>query len=317
MAVCYCGARSDEQTRKLMHTMTNHRNDQTITFATSIEGFRRALEGKNRSASTIRSYLTDVSQLVDWLEANTVAVTRPDQVTKADLTEYLAHLSRRGLSGVTRARKLASLREYFRYLEEHELIAKSPAVGIETPKKEKPGRTYLRPDEYTKLLSLAGANPRDYAIFQVFLQTGVRVSELCALRLDDIDLVDRVLSVRAGKGMVARDIELEKKAAQALKTYLASRPDVLDDHLFLNRDGEPLSDRGVRKLVAKYLERAGITKKVSPHSLRHTFATYKAERGVSPFQLQQWLGHQSLDTTQIYVHMGRKNARKAMEATSL
>jgi len=80
---------------------------------------------------------------------------------------------------------------------------------------------------------------------------------------------------------------------------------------------EPIGQRGVRKLVAKYREKAGITKKASPHSLRHTFATYKAEKGVSPFQLQQWLGHANLNTTQIYVHIGRQNARKVMEQTSL
>ena len=87
--------------------------------------------------------------------------------------------------------------------------------------------------------------------------------------------------------------------------------------VFLNRYGEPISERGIRKLVAKYVRAGGITKKASCHSLRHTFATYKAEHGVSPYQLQAWLGHKSLETTQLYVHLGRQNARKAMEETSL
>jgi site-specific recombinase XerD len=89
------------------------------------------------------------------------------------------------------------------------------------------------------------------------------------------------------------------------------------DQLFVNRDGAPPGARGVRKLVAKYLKAAGITKKASPHTFRHTFGTYKAEKGVSPFQLKEWLGHASLNTTQIYVHMARANAKKVMEATSL
>lgn len=167
------------------------------------------------------------------------------------------------------------------------------------------------------MLSLAGGNPRDYAILQVFLQTGVRVSELCNLKTCDVDLEGRSLKVTVGKGMAAREIELEKKGVLAVKSYLAVRPQSLDDHLFLNRDGEPIGERGVRKLVVKYRTRAGITKKASCHSLRHTFATFKAEKGVSPFQLQQWLGHANLNTTQIYVHMSRQNARKVMEATSL
>ncbi len=150
-----------------------------------------------------------------------------------------------------------------------------------------------------------------------FLQTGVRVSELCALRLDDIDLVNKMLEVRVGKGMTARTIELEKKGVQSFKSWLAVRPKTTSDYLFLNRDEDPLGERGVQKLLAKYCQIAGITKRINPHSLRHTFASFKAEAGVSPFQLQQWLGHSSLETTQIYVHLARKNAKKVMEATSL
>jgi site-specific recombinase XerD len=152
---------------------------------------------------------------------------------------------------------------------------------------------------------------------QVFLQTGIRVGELCNLRLSDVDLQSGTLRVAAGKGMKAREIVLEKKAVLALKTYLAARPDTLYDHVFLNYAAEPISARGVRKLVVKYRVRAGITKKASCHSLRHTFASYKAERGVSVFQLQEWLGHENITTTQIYVHNRRQQARKVMEATSL
>ena len=172
-------------------------------------------------------------------------------------------------------------------------------------------------DEYTKLLSLAGANHRDYAILQVFLQTGIRVSELCALTREDIDFERRLLRITSGKGLQARTIELEKKGIQAIRSYLAVRPETLSTALFLNYQGERLSPRGVQKMLGKYLKAAGITKKISPHSLRHTFATYKAERGVSPYVLREWLGHARLDTTQIYVHLARENTKKAMEATSL
>jgi site-specific recombinase XerD len=167
------------------------------------------------------------------------------------------------------------------------------------------------------MLSLAGGNPKDYAILQVFLQTGIRVSELISLRIDDVDLTSGALRVTSGKGMVAREIELEKRGIQAIRNWLANRPSSPYDQLFLNKDGEPISERGVRKIVVKYRQRAGITKKASCHSLRHTFATYKAEKGVSPFQLKEWLGHANLNTTQIYVHMARQNAKKVMEATSL
>ena len=221
------------------------------------------------------------------------------------------------MSGRTRARKLAAIKEYFRFLVGSGVIAVSPTESVSAPKRERNGRNYLTPEEYTRLLSLAGSNPRDYAILQVFLQTGIWVSELCSLTLSDVDLADRTLTIRQGKGMADRSIELEKKGYQAIKNYLRSRPQSLSDALFLNYQAEPISERGVQKLLAKYVRLTGITKKISPHSLRHTFATYKAERGVSPYQLQQWLGHRNLNTTQIYVHLGKQNSRKVMEFTSL
>jgi integrase/recombinase XerC len=230
--------------------------------------------------------------------------------------EYLSWLAKKGLTGIARARKLAAIREYFRYLEGVGIIDKSPTTGIETPKREKHTRAYLRPDEYTKMLSLAGANPRDYAILQTFLQTGIRVSELASLTTSDVDFLKPAITVR-GKGGIEREIALEKRGLQALKNYLAVRGDSLSERLFLNYQGEPISERGIRKLVVKYRKAAGISKKASCHTLRHTFATYKAEKGVSPFQLQQWLGHANLNTTQIYVHLGKQNAKKIMEQTSL
>ncbi len=291
--------------------------EQSRSLETALADFLRALHGKNRSIATIRAYRTDVLQFIIWLHENNLVISNPKQVDKMDITEYLATLAARKVSGTSRARKVAAIREYFRYCEEHGLITRSPATTIEVPKREQKARTYLQPSEYTKMLSLAGSNVRDYAILQVFLQTGVRVSELCNLRLDDVNFEGRALLVRAGKGGGAREIELEKKVLHALKNYLAARPRILDDHLFLNRDGEPLGERGVRKLVVKYVNAAQITKKASCHSLRHTFATYKAQRGVSSFRLKEWLGHRNLNTTEIYVHLGKVNAHKEMETTSL
>jgi len=135
---------------------------------------------------------------------------------------------------------------------------------MSAPKRERNGRTYLTPDEYTRLLSLAGSNLRDYAILQMFLQTGIRVSELCNLSISDMDLSDRTLTIGQGKGMADRTIELEKKGFQALCNYLASRPPSVFDVLFLNYQGEPISERGVQKLLAKYVKLSGITKKILP-----------------------------------------------------
>jgi integrase/recombinase XerC len=290
---------------------------QTPTLEQALTDFLTSLTGKNRSSATIRAYQTDINQFITWLHENNIVVLSPIQVERADITDYLTHLAERRLSGVTRARKVAALREYFRYLVDHSHLAKSPMDTVETPKRERKDRTALTRDEYTAMLSYAGASARDYAILQVFLQTGLRVSELVALRIDDVDLANRILRVRLGKGMAARSIELERKATQAIKNYLATRPKTFPEQLFLNYTGEPISERGVRKMVAKYLKLAGIKKKASPHSLRHTFATSKAQQGVSAYRLRDWLGHASLETTQIYIHLGKQNAQREMEATSL
>jgi site-specific recombinase XerD len=292
-------------------------NQKPPTIDETVSAFLRTLSGANKSAATITAYRTDLQQFACFLAETNCLVTTPADITRTDVTEFLSHLATQGNCGTTRARKLASLRAYIRFLDAQGLIAKDPTLGVQTPKKERGGRTSLRADEYTKLLSLAGANPRDYAILQVFLQTGVRVSELCALTRADLDFERRIVTIGNGKGQKARTIELEKKGIQAIKSYLAVRPQSLHEELFLNYQGEPLGERGVRKMLAKYLKAAGITKKISPHSLRHTFATHKAERGVSPYVLREWLGHARLDTTQIYVHMARENTKKAMEATSL
>jgi site-specific recombinase XerD len=204
-----------------------------------LEQFLSDLSGKNRSNLTICCYRIDVSQSLCWMTENDLLVTHLPDITKSHLSEYLASLSDHGLSGRTRARKLAAIKEYFRFLVGSGAVATSPAETMSAPKRERNGRTYLTPQEYTRLLSLTGSNPRDYAILQVFLQTGIRISKLCSLTLSDVDLADHTLTIRQGKGMANRSIELEKKGYQAIKNYLRSRPQSLSDALFLNYQAEP------------------------------------------------------------------------------
>src|SRR5439155_20782467 len=170
----------------------------------------------------------------------------------------------------------SAIREYFRFLERVGAIERSPTAGIDTPKREKHTRQFLRSDEYTKMLSLAGGNPREYAILQAFLQTGIRVSELAKLTIEDVEFIKPAIRVR-GKGNQEREIALEKRGVQALKNYLAVRPENLSDVIFLNYKGESISARAIRKLVVKYRKNAAITKRASCHTLRHTFPTYTPE----------------------------------------
>jgi site-specific recombinase XerD len=166
-----------------------------------------------------------------------------------------------------------------------------------------------------RLLNAAAGNSRDYAILQVFLQTGIRVAELVGLELTDIDLNAGTMLIN-GKGNKQRTIYLEKKATQAVKSYLAARSRTSSQHLFLNYQGNGLSVRGVMDIIEKYGKDAGITKKFSCHSLRHTCATYKASKGYTAAELQELLGHERPETSMIYAHMAR-DQRQLMSQTSL
>ncbi len=234
---------------------------QQTTFQQHVLSFLRELEGGNKSTLTLTAYKTDLTQFFTWLSENDVTVTVPGQVTRGHVNEYLAFLSSLGRSGVTRARKLAALKSFFTYIKDEHIIAASPADIIHMPNKERKRKVILRTDEYSRMLSEAGGNTRDFSILQLFLQTGIRVSELIAIVREDVDLNSRILKVH-GKGNKERDIPLEKKSVLALKSYLSVRPESQDRHLFLNYSNDGLSIRGVRKIVDKYLKKAGITKQI-------------------------------------------------------
>jgi site-specific recombinase XerD len=182
--------------------------------------------------------------------------------------------------------------------------------------KERKNRVVLRVDEYLRLLHAAAGQSRDYAILQLFLQTGLRVEELTRLLLTDIDLDGHTMLI-PGKGNTQRTVSLEKKATQALHAHLADRPRSLDQHLFLNYQGTGFSVRGVMDIVQKYCDLAGIVKHCSCRSLRYTYAKYKAAKGFTPRQIQALLGHEKDETSLISVSLETTDGRKLMEQTSL
>src|SRR5713101_1112618 len=197
---------------------------QQTTFEQHIISFLQELEGGNKSTLTLTAYKTDLKQFCEWLSENDVTVTIPGLVTRGHVNEYLAFLSSLGRSGVTRARKLAALKSFFTYLKDEHIIASSPAETIHMPNKERKRKVVLRTDEYSRMLLEAGGNPRDFAILQLFLQTGIRVSELVAIIVEDLDIQSHVLKVH-GKGNKEREIPLEKKSVQAVKSWLTIRPE--------------------------------------------------------------------------------------------
>jgi site-specific recombinase XerD len=277
--------------------------------------FINSLSGRNLSDHTATAYHSDVRQFLTWLAETDLTVTAPLHITRGHILAYQSYLASLGRSGVTRARKLASIRKFCKFLVDEKSLPASPAEHISMPKKERKQRVFLRVDEYMRLLNAAAGNSRDYAILQLFLQTGIRVAELVGLTLTDTDLDGQSMLIN-GKGNKQRTVYLEKKATQAIKSYLKDRPRSGDVHVFLNYQGNGLSVQGVMDIVEKYRKAAGITKQFSCHSLRHTCATYKASRGYTPAELQDLLGHEKPETSFIYVHMAR-DAKKLMQTTSL
>src|SRR6266571_8731970 len=287
----------------------------TPTLQQHVDQFTRSLTGA-KSRLTIQAYESDLRQFFTWVHQTDFTATSIERINRGHIKDYLDCLFENGQTGTTRARKLIALQVFFRYLVDTGILPHSPVEKINRPKCEQKSKHFLRPDEYNHLLAEAAGNPRDYCIFQVFLQTGIRVSELIALTLADIDLQQKTITIH-GKGNKERVIPLEKKALQALHLYLQHRPTSADQHLFLNYQQEGLSIRGVRKLVDKYLKRAGITKQISCHGLRRTCLTTKAARNMNAFAIQKLAGHSRMETTKLYVQLGTEDLRPLMEATSL
>ena len=287
------------------------------SFGESFDRFLRSLAGHNCSPATLKAYCIDVGQFLIWLSECTAA-TRPAQVTRAQLIDYLAYLTDARISGTTRRRKRAALRSYFAFLVDEGLLTSSPAETVPAPRLEKRHPVWLKPEEYNRMLAQA-SDTRDFAILQLFLQTGIRLAELCALEVSDVELstVAPTLHVRVGKGLKDRDIPLERKAIDALKRWLKTRPPVTSEALFLNRYGQPFSMRGIEKLIAKYRQRAAIAKRVGPHALRHTYGTNKARQGVTALQLQELMGHDNIANTQRYMRLAMQDVRSVQGATSL
>ncbi len=285
-------------------------------LTTTLARYLTSSQARNMSQHTITAYRTDVTQFFTWLTENDGTVTTPQHISRFHILDYLAHLAHQGRSGVTRARKLAAIRAYCRFLVEEHRLPTSPAATIAMSKKARKNRVCLRVDEYMRLLHAAAGHSRDYAILQLFLHTGLRVEELTRLLLTGVDLDGHTLLIH-GKGNTHRTVSLEKQATQALHAYLADRPRSLDQHLFLNYQGTGLSVRGVMDIVQKYCNLAGITKQFSCRSLRYTCARYKAAKGFTPRQIEALLGHAQGETSLSYAHPSTTDARKLMEQTSL
>ncbi len=227
--------------------------------------------------------------------------------------DFLAYLYGQNYTKSTTARKLATLRSFFKYLIRRGHVSTSPLSSIRTPKQEKRLPKCLDLEQVQKLLESPGEadilSCRDKAMLEVLYSSGIRVSELVELQTGDIDLVEGVLRVK-GKGRKDRLTPIGSQAISALQHYFQMRQidarcqqSTHSQQVFLNKHGQPLSTRSVRRKLDKYLVMAGLDPGISPHTLRHSFATHLLNNGADLRSVQELLGHQSLSTTQIYTHL--------------
>ncbi len=272
---------------------------------------------RNLSPHTRRSYLADLGQFRTFLAENGLfpaGGSEPEQLAAIDhmaVRSFLGSLYRRQVRKVTIVRKIAALRTFFNYLMREGKVRVNPAEMVQAPKAEKYLPTFLPVEEMFALLNLTypddAAGIRDRAMLELFYSSGVRVSELTGLNLGDIDVQQGLVKVR-GKGKKERIVPVGGQALRSLQDYLEKRSEWTrqaggageDPPLFLSRNGCRITPRSVARILDQYVLQSGINKKVSPHTLRHSFATHLLDAGADLRSIQEMLGHENLSTTQKY-----------------
>jgi len=285
-------------------------------LAWSLERFRDylALEAGN-SRHTVESYLRDITRLAEYAPSKGVKV--PEQLSAAQLRDFIYFLKDLGLAPTTIRRQISAIRTYFKFLVGEGIAARDPSERIESPKRWRTLPAVLTVPEIDKLLAAPNTDEplaiRDRALLEFAYATGVRVSELVALKLQDVMFEDGVARV-FGKGAKERLVPVGRRALGAVSLYAREIRPTLDrgktrGFLFLNARGSPLSRVGAWGVIKATARRAGLTKRVTPHTLRHTFATHLLEGGADLRAVQEMLGHADLSTTQLYTHVDREYLR--------
>jgi integrase/recombinase XerD len=282
----------------------------------NLERFRDylALEAGN-SAHTVDNYLRDITRLAEY--ATGKGLKQPQQLAAAQLRDFIYFLKDLGLAPTTIRRQISAIRTYFKFLVGEGLATRDPSERIESPKRWRTLPAVLSRDEIAKLLAAPNTDAplavRDRALLEFAYATGARVSELIGIKLQDISFEDRLVRV-FGKGSKERLVPFGKPALGVIAMYAREIRPTVDRGkgrgvLFLNARGTPLSRVGAWGIIKAAARRAGLTKRVTPHTLRHTFATHLLEGGADLRAVQEMLGHADLSTTQIYTHVDRDYLR--------
>jgi len=286
-----------------------------------IDRFLRSLTiERNASDLTVKSYREDLNSFLDYCELRLGQIPEIPSVTAAQLRGFVAYLHECQYARSTIARRLACLRSLFKFCVREQIIDANPAKALRTPRTGRKLPKFLSTEEVVRLLEAPPANTaaglRDRAMLETMYSAGVRVSELVGLNDEDWDRDAGVLRVR-GKGKKERIALVGRHAAAALERWLEARGPAEGGRaavpMFVNQRGGRLTSRSVGRLLEKHLRTAGLEGKVSPHTLRHSFATHLLDGGADLRAVQDLLGHKSLTTTQIYTHVSARRLREAYE----
>ncbi|HEY0139283.1 MAG TPA: tyrosine recombinase XerC [Thermoanaerobaculia bacterium] len=269
---------------------------------------------KNSSVKTVVAYRDDLESFVRFLcndylamERDQIEMARVDHLT---IRAYLGHLARRKLARSSMARHLSALRSFFKFLMREGLVEINPARGVATPKKEKYLPAVMQTSDVTLLLEQPDLTTplgiRDRAWLELLYASGLRISELVGVDIDDLELRSRLVKVH-GKGSKERIVPFGTKAEEALRAWLTIRADMVSDPdeqaVFVNYRGQRITIRSIARIFERYLRDAALRHGISPHTMRHSFATHLLNAGADLRSIQELLGHSSLSTTQKYTHL--------------
>ncbi|MBC8370755.1 MAG: tyrosine recombinase XerC [Planctomycetes bacterium] len=290
-------------------------------LVTLSENFLKHLrEVRQVSPHTLRAYQRDLSRFVDFLSCDplnpkqSIPPPAANEISSARIRLYLGSLLEAELGSSTMARHLSTLRSFFRWLEDLGHIEINPSISLKGPRKAKKLPRFLEEDEVERLLNAPCPDDRnehrDRAILETLYSTGCRVSELVAIDQQHLQL-DRGLVLLHGKGKKQRYAMLGDPAVEAIDNYLTHKSNLgfNNEAVFVNKHRSRISDRSIRRILDKFLLRADIHSKCSPHTLRHSFATHLMRRGADLRTVQELLGHASLGSTQIYTHVSIEGLR--------
>lgn len=284
-----------------------------------LEKYRAYLQNERYySPHTINNYTKDILEYLKYLEQDNITLTN----TGLNLARNYAYtLANKNLKPTSINRKLSSIRNFYRFLITQEVVKSNPFDAIETIKIEKKLPNYLYLDDLETLFnSLDQSTPlgvRNYCLLELLYGTGIRVSELCNIKLHDIDFYNNNILI-TGKGNKQRYVPIHESLREVLITYLnfarnelLKDSDEIVDNLFVNHRGGPLTSRGVRDILKNLVNESGLNVKISPHVLRHSFATHMLDYGADLRSVQKLLGHENLSTTQIYTHVSKEKLKES------